>query len=91
MLTTLDLAELKIVSRQVDLNLEDVSGSTYVDKVDGLIGALNRRGRLPDLDLALQELLVNKKEEETYKTERIRALIFQVLSLIHISEPTRPY
>ena len=78
MLTTLNLAELKIVSRQVDLNLEDVSGSTYVDKVDGLIGALNRRGRLPDLDLALQELLVNKKEEETYKTERIRALIFQV-------------
>jgi len=77
-LTTLNLAELKIISRQVDLDLEDVSGSTYLDKVDGLISALNRRGKLPDLDLALQELLANKKDKETYDTHRFRTLIFQV-------------
>lgn len=77
-LLTLNPAELKIISWQVDLDLEDVAGSTYLDKVDGLISALNRRGKLPDLDLALQELLANKKDEETYDTQPIRALIFQV-------------
>lgn len=77
-LSTLNLSELKIVSRQVDLDLDDVSGSTYGDKVDGLISALNRRGSLPDLDLALNELSANKKDEETYDTHRLRTLIFQV-------------
>lgn len=77
-LLTLNLAELKIISRQADMDLEDVAGSTYLDKVDGLISALNRRGKLPNLDLALQEFLANQKDKETYDTQRLRALIFQV-------------